>query len=37
MKRTNLLACWLTGLLVAASPVAEAQVKKEEVTRDTRH
>ncbi|MBN8783773.1 MAG: hypothetical protein J0G98_11970 [Terrimonas ferruginea] len=33
MKRTNLLACWLTGLLVAASPVAEAQVKKEEVTR----
>lgn len=33
MKRTNLLACWLTGLLVAASPVAEAQVKKEDVTR----
>ncbi|WP_028786822.1 hypothetical protein [Terrimonas ferruginea] len=33
MKRTNLLACWLTGLLVAASPVADAQVKKEEVTR----
>lgn len=33
MKRTNLLAGWLTGLLVAVSPVAGAQVKKEEVTR----
>jgi uncharacterized protein YyaL (SSP411 family) len=33
MKRTSLLTGCLTGLLVAVSPLAQAQVKKDDVTR----